>query len=162
MTENQDKHDTVLPAEPAFPKTVLVAGIIWIVLGGWVFLIAGCMMAMERHDSPMSISAWGLVSGAVSIYIGIQTVRGKARGMNANGLASIVFGLFIVIHTTSVVVALPHQRDFGLVAGLVDAVGTAFVALGFLAAGLFAFRGRHEYEIWLQAKITTRGKHEAK
>ncbi len=153
MSDDLDEDELVTPAGPAFPKTVLIAGIIWIVFGSWVFLIAGFLFSIERPGSPTPLSLLGFAFGGASVYVGIQTVRGMARGMWGNALGSIVFALFMFIHAFSVVAALgPQQGPDHLIAGVLDAAGTSFAALGFLAAGILALWGHHDYRSWLQAQ----------
>jgi hypothetical protein len=151
MSYDHGEEQSASAVGPAFPKTVLIAGIIWIVLGAWGVVIGGLMFAIVGSLSPVPF--WGLIFGGASAYVGIHTVRGTARGMRGNALGSVAFALFIFIHALSAVAALdPQQSPDRLIAGAIDAVGTAFVALGFLAAGVLALWGRHEYASWLQAR----------
>jgi hypothetical protein len=152
MSYDHGEEQSASAVSPAFPKTVLIAGIIWIVLGAWGLGIGGLMFAaVGPFSSPVPF--WGVILGGATVYIGIHTVRGTARGMWGNALGSVVFALFIFIHALSAVAALdPQQSPDRLIAGVIDAVGTAFVALGFLAAGVLALWGRHEYRSWLVAR----------
>jgi len=72
----------VAPTEPRFPKTVLIAGILWIIFGGWGLLLGGLMIAAGGpFQSPVSF--WSVVFGGACVYVGIHTVRGTARGCGA-------------------------------------------------------------------------------
>ena len=160
MSDDLDEDELVAPVGPAFLKTVLIAGILWIVFGAWGLVIGGLMFAVVGSLSPVPF--WGLIFGGASVYVGIHTVRGTARGMWGNALGSIVFALFIFTHAFSVVAALgPQQGPDQLIAGVLDAAGTSFAALGFLAAGVLALWGRHEYRFWLRAQKDGTGYNQA-
>jgi len=99
----------VAPTEPRFPKTVLIAGILWIIFGGWGLLLGGLMIAAGGpFQSPVSF--WSVVFGGACVYVGIHTVRGTARGMWGNAIGSILFATFALIRAFSIVArARPQQ-----------------------------------------------------
>jgi hypothetical protein len=152
MSDDLNEKELVAPTEPRFPKTVLIAGILWIIFGGWGLLLGGLMIAAGGpFQSPVSF--WSVVFGGACVYVGIHTVRGTARGMWGNAIGSIFFATFALIRAFSIVASLhPRQRPEYVIAGVLDAAATAFAGLGFLAAGILAFWGRHEYRFWLQAR----------
>src|SRR5262245_26240917 len=88
MSENLAKEELVDPVSPAFPKAVLVAGIMWIACGIIVFLIAALFFALPGPGR--YYMSWGLVLGAASIFLGFSTVRGTTRAVFEFGIASIV------------------------------------------------------------------------
>jgi hypothetical protein len=49
MSNERDEEELVEPVAPAFPKTVLIAGIVWILFGGWILLIATLVYSVERR-----------------------------------------------------------------------------------------------------------------
>jgi len=147
------KDELIVPSNPTFPKKVLAAGVIWIVFGGWVSVIAAIVHSLERPGSPTPLSLWGFAFGAASIYIGIQTMRGVARGMRGSAIASMVFSFFILIHAISVIAAIrPEKGPDEIIGRILIAGGAAFAAIGFLMAGVLALWGRNDYRSWLRAQ----------
>ena len=153
MSVDHNQDESLPPVRPAFPTTALIAGIMWIVLGSWIFLMGALVLSVERPGAQTPLSFWGFVFGAASVYIGIHTVRGTVRGMRGNAIGSIVFACLILIHVSSVVAAIQPDKSAEILFGHVVQAGGAFVvALGFLAAGILALWGRHQYQSWLQAQ----------
>jgi fucose 4-O-acetylase-like acetyltransferase len=160
MSDDLGEDELASPVGPAFPKTVSIAGIIWIVFGGWIILIAGLVYAVERPGATFPLSMWGFIFGAAFVYVGVHTVRGTARAMGGNGVGSIVLAVLILIHLFSVVVALPNQKDAILVASIIDAGMATVGAVGFLAAGVLALLGRENYRAWLRAQKNCKTTHD--
>jgi hypothetical protein len=153
LVMDQHEDELIVPPSPTFPKKVLAAGVIWIVFGGWVSVIAAIVHSLERPGSPTPLSLWGFAFGAASIYIGIQTTRGAARGMRGSAFASMVFSFLILIHGISVIAAIqPEKGPEDMIGRILIAGGAVFAAIGFLAAGVLALWGQNEYRSWLQAQ----------
>ena len=156
MMESQDEDELVEPVSSDFPKAVLIAGIIWVIFGGSIFLMAALVYSMERPGAPMALSMWGFIFGAASVYIGIHTVRGTANGMWGNAIASLVFALlsFIIAvnHLVVGVRAIASKDANTLVGGIVLAGATSFVGVGFMAAGILALMGHRNYAAWRKAQ----------
>jgi len=152
MSENPPEDEFDSPAPLLFPKSVLIAGIMWIIFGGSIFLFAGLGYSMERPGSPMPLSMWGFIFGAASVYFGIHTVRGTAKGMSGNGIGSIAFAVLTfgiaVNHFFIAVSAFASKDADKLVGGILLAGATTFVGAGFLAAGILALVGHQNYKTW--------------
>jgi len=156
MTGNNDEDELVVPVGTDFPKTVLIAGIIWIIFGACIFLLAILVYFMERPGLPMALSMWGFIFGAASVYIGIHTVRGRAKGMWGNGIGSIVFAFMTFSiaadHLFVAFNAFGSKEVDKLVGGIILAGATSFVGAGFLAAGILALMGHRNYGVWRKAQ----------
>src|SRR5207249_7474022 len=149
MSDDLDENRSVGPAASAFPKTILVAGIMWIALGSLIFLLGGLGFAAGNAGPTVF---WGLIFGIASIYVGVNSVRGLARNMLGNGIGSIVFAMLtlsLTVQTLVRVMDLRAPEDRGsLVVSMLFAGLTTLVAIGFLAAGILAFVGRGNYRTW--------------
>ena len=133
---------------------MLTAGIIWVGVGGLVFLstlvelalLFGAAQPAAANDPRGAGFATGLLCGmvirgaicAAFVYVGVQTVRGAAKDTLGNAIGSILFGLFQV---GGGLVVLAAKNVVGAVMGL----GAGVVLF---AAGIFALVGRSEYKEW--------------
>jgi hypothetical protein len=139
-----------------FPRTVLAAGIIWIVFGALTALIlSACLILIiwayisvlareigRRELSPGAPEAIGrmviiglvLFAGSfiasVFVLVGVQTIRGRPSDTLRNGVASIIFGVLFA--------GLPPTGTALLVAGILDLVD------------------RSTYKVWRKTRRTPR------
>ena len=150
MSDSLDENELVAPASPPFPKTVLIAGIIWIVCGAMLFLIAALCFAVPEPGR--YYMCWGLVLGAGSIYLGAQTVRGTTCAVLEFGVASILFCILSlplsILGPLSVAGGFDvDQRANSLLAMLVWGANV-FISFALLAAGVLALLGNCKYRTW--------------
>jgi hypothetical protein len=131
---------------PKKPGVVVAASILWIIYGSLALL--GNLIALGgsggRTGAPTII---GLSIGAGFLVAGITTLTGKARGLLANGIVSIVLG-----GLTSVAFLLLGAllRGFRVSAPL---LGIGFVVGSILiVAGILACMGNRRYKEWRAAK----------
>jgi hypothetical protein len=110
----------------------MAAGIIWIIVGSMQSLLAIGMagLAVIAGRAQSQLLAMGLVLAVVIalvsvafLYVGVQTVRARARDTLGNGIGSIILGL------------------------LAAASGGATLAgLGLISAGILALVARNDYK----------------
>jgi hypothetical protein len=90
------------PPQPSFtprhklPGTAIAASIIWIIYGS-LALIGNLITLAASGGRTGTPSIVGLGIAAGFLVGGIQTLMGKAKGMMANGIASIVLGALVAI-----------------------------------------------------------------
>jgi hypothetical protein len=77
------------------PGTALAAAIIWIIYGSLQLLGVLASFGMGARPAPGTIIGLGL--GIAFLMAGIQTSTGKAKGLLANGIVSIVLGAIIAL-----------------------------------------------------------------
>lgn len=114
-----------------------LAGWIWALFGAWCVLI----LSVELFLPIETDWAWLLMSLGVSLaflYLGRQTISGKAHDTLGNGIGSIVFGLFGLPLVGKAI--LNHQS---LTAW---DVGALFSSSVLLIAGVLALLGRAHYK----------------
>jgi hypothetical protein len=135
----------------SFPRNVRAAGILWIVFGGLIvpLMVVGLMTTLIRTRLQVALaSCCGvpvLSIGAAFVWVGIQTVRGKASSMKGNDTGSIIFGVLNLLLGLALSVDYPVQGTLSLIAGS-----------GLVAAGLLAMAGRYHYRVWFLANRRTK------
>ena len=132
---------------------VTFASIMWIAFGcfsllGAAFIIAGSLMVGATDGPARFILALllGLVPSGLAaafIFVGVQTLRRKARDTIGNGIGSIALGLLY-----SAPMLIRSDSDLGAAA----AQGLAFLAALLVAAGILALVGRNRYKGWREAQ----------
>jgi hypothetical protein len=156
MQDVGDRPEPDFETAPAYPTTVTIAGIVWIIFGGLTLLNSLVLVLLiadggQAGAAAAGIESVGLVPGIIVaplfIFVGVQIVggvRGTARDTLRNGIVSIIFGLL--------------NFGFGLLncsgalqagSGQVIQAGIGFLAgVGFFTAGVLALVGRSNYKTW--------------
>jgi len=151
-----------LPVDgPEYPRTVHIAGVIWIVFGSLILLnaainplltfgmAAGGGAQTAGGGCPVVI---GVLVGAVFIHVGVQSTRGTAKDTLGNGIGSIIFGLLNGGFGALLLVgAVAAGGTAGLIVGILGGVNL-LGGIGLLAAGVLALVGRDEYKAWRRAQ----------
>ena len=125
------------------PGTVTAASIMWIIYR--VLALLGNLSTMAlSHGRTGGASVVGLGIGVAFLVTGIQALGGKAKGLLATGITSIVLGSLIAI----AFIALGGiAHNLHAIAGLLIVLG--LVVGGFLAtAGILACVGNAKYKAW--------------
>jgi hypothetical protein len=134
--------------QPAFPRTVTIAGITWLVYGGCLILLVGWVsFAAYPQAGLFAFFGWGLL-GMSFIPIGVRSLRGTSRDTLDDGIGSIIFGL---CHVPVGWWILTNDRDAWL------AVSLFLLGAGLVVAGVLALAGRRTYEAWLQTQDVKQG-----
>jgi hypothetical protein len=157
------------------PGGVRAAGIIWISIGALglataVLSLVG-NLAMQGGGGPggpvpilCSFVCFAAIP-AVFLMVGVQTVKGTAKGTLGNGIGSIIFGLLALSVPVSVGWIIGRAAAGGGLPGgggldtLMLIVFGVYVVLGlalFVAGGL-AIAGRDAYTEWRVARGLARG-----
>jgi hypothetical protein len=158
MQEAGDRPDPGFETAPVYPTTVTIAGIVWILFGGVIFLnllVLLLLMYADAAGGQVGAAVAGGVCGgliiglfgAAFIFVGVQSVRGTARDTLGNGIGSIIFGLL-------------NFGSGGLQAsgGHMIQAGIGFLAgVGLLTAGILALVGRGDYKTWRKAQKARSG-----
>jgi hypothetical protein len=132
-----------------YPVTVLVAGVIWVILGSLLLLglAAAVVVAVLAGGGlgrpatwPLAACGLGMVGllGMIFLNFGVQCVRGTSSGVGSNGAASIVFGLLVLVPAAAI-----DWRELPF-AGAAQSL----IALALTAGGVLALVGRHQYQRW--------------
>jgi hypothetical protein len=145
--------------EPAFPKLVRVAGVIWIVFGCLLLVNGGISLLLSYAADPgkdllpgqrMELAAYVLaVFGLAFLLVGWQSTQGTAKDTLGNGIGSIGIGLVNGAGGALIVLgALSRGVQLQALVG-----GFCFLAgLGLLVAGALALMGRDQYKAWRLAQ----------
>lgn len=158
---DDDRYTDRDPAEVPFPGTVLIAGIIWMLIGGFTFaggLLNMALVGAGNNPGGAPGGCCGLVFGIAFLSAGWNSVRGTASDTRGNAVGSIAFGvLYAGLAVIAVVVGVgaagPAARAPGDdVVMLVTGVVVAGFATLFLAAGILALYGRRQYLDWREVE----------
>jgi hypothetical protein len=153
-----DRPEPSFAPGPAFPRTVIIAGIVSIIFGSiivvsvlvklWRLAESVAWAARRRHFDILDLALGeaviqfiiGLV-GAAFIVRGNQCARGTARDTLANGIASIIFGLLMFGAG-----ALMAGSDYFRGSSPVIRAGVLFLtASAVLATGVLFLAGHRNY-----------------
>jgi hypothetical protein len=162
MHDEDERPEWDFATAPAYPTTVAIAGIAWIIFGGINLLLMLLLFMFSAAAGGQAGAAGGQAGAAVAggacaglvlglfgaafIFVGIQSVQGTARDTLGNGIGSIVFG-FINFGSAAAQAA----------GGQVIPAGIGFLAgVGLLAAGILALVGRSDYKTWRKAQKAKR------
>jgi hypothetical protein len=116
------------------PGVVIAASIMWIIYGSLGLI--GNLLGLAAGGRPGASTAVGFGIAAAFLISGIQALSGKARGLLASGICSIVLGALI--------------RGFRPPAWL---LGFGFLIGAILiTAGILACIGNRSYKAWRAAK----------
>ena len=140
-----------------FPPGVKAAGMIWIGFGVIGLLGAATLFVF------MLVWAGGAGAGGVPVFCapvcltlfaivflmaGIETVKGKAKGILGNAVGSIFFG---VLYLGQAALAVSRGAGAGMVEVVVGAALFGVLGLALVGAGVFALFGKSDYEKWRRA-----------
>jgi hypothetical protein len=167
--------------EPRFPRSVLVAGVIWIALGVLgVANAAGLLLASQGsfessligiNGDKVLAALWGsilLLFGVLFLLAGFRIVRGAERGTLANGATSVAIGALFLINVFNVgcsivgLAFLPRSFSIGPYGNpiyqrdVILAVPQLILGLLLLTAGRLALTGGSQYTQWREEQIDRR------
>jgi hypothetical protein len=142
-----------------YPRSVLAAGVFWIVLGSLIVLNAAANVALSLavgvvNQGNQAAGACPAVCsslfGIAFLFVGVQSVKGTARDTLGNGIGSIGIGV-LNLGFGGIMIALalsgPAQPQAALVAWIAGGV-SIFAGLGLVGAGVLALVGRTGYRVW--------------
>jgi hypothetical protein len=159
-SEHQNHADAAGFAGP-FPRNAFTAGVIWIVVGSALILVALAFVLGIKH-SPSSVE-YGLsfvsaFAGMTLTMTGVQTVAGTARSTVGSGTGSIVLGVLLGLLAVAkdCDVIANFERILGSQQRIIFEFGGAFlmtaIAAGLLIAGILGTRGGTNYDRWRRAR----------
>ena len=156
MRDEVEKTDNPSQRKPERPIAATFASIIWIAFGCFSLLGAGLLMVgslmVSAIDGPARLILVLLIVlipcgfATAFIFVGVQTIRRKARDTIGNGIGSIALGLLYFA-------PMLKRSDSDL--GVGAAQGLAFLAAPLVVAGILALAGRSRYKAWRNAQIPT-------
>jgi hypothetical protein len=124
-----------------------VAGVIWLVFGSILILrslgnVNGAVQALSTTDGVFEgIARLAIILfAAVFVHVGVQSIRGTARGTIQNGVGSIIFAAWIGNSSFFLADTRDSEATVRLVAGA-----------GLLVAGILAFVAHGDYKKWRKA-----------
>lgn len=138
-----------VPAKTDRPALVTASAVTWIVLGSTTTLMAIAIVIVAVQDlfHPPSTGpsrapniGGGIIWGAIGIallYVGVTTLRGKAKDILGNSIGSLGFGAYPLV-----VGSLGMQNN--MIGGLILAVP----GLCLISAGILGLLSRPAYKIW--------------
>ena len=129
------------------PGTITAASIMWIIYGSLALI--GNLMTLGASGGRVGGPGYiGLGLSIAFLVTGIQALMGKARGLLATGIVSIVLGAIVLIAFLALGSLL---RGIHAPAALLALIG--FLFGGFLiTAGILACLGNTKYKAWRASK----------
>jgi hypothetical protein len=163
MAESSLRQGDVRTTCCAMPRVVRTAGMIWIIFGSIQILsallnfgISGDLIlnALSTSDGQLVLATIGigLFFGAVFLQVGIQSMKGTAKGSLGNGIGSLFFGVLnsawgiYLISLTLQVNLYESARYVSLALSSIPLLS----GVGLLVAGFLALNGAGEYKAWKQ------------
>jgi hypothetical protein len=145
-------HQRELGSKPKYPTVVTIAGIIWIVnaclIGLIILVLLLLLFGFPAVFPPESVVSFffGLFIWAF-IGVGHQSVRGTARATFVNGIASILFGIFIL--GPCIAIFVRGSGIFEARAGWRITLGVGLLGgAGLITAGILWLVGLSQYRAW--------------
>src|SRR5205809_5006541 len=98
MREPIDEQDERPLDEPDYPRSVRLAGVIWICFGSLILLGAAANLLLLSGNRAggdagqaggMAGAVFAALFGAVFLHVGVQSTRGTAKDTLGNGVGSI-------------------------------------------------------------------------
>lgn len=134
---------------PKRPILTTIASIVWIIFGSFnilgIIVLLTSSVSTNSNNMGLGGSLFNLfliaipaILGIVFTYVGVQTLRGKARDVIISSIFSILIGIFYLPATIQM-------------SGRVNSA-TFFLA-GLVVAGILALIGRSRYKAWRNARI---------
>ncbi|HEX3149089.1 MAG TPA: hypothetical protein VHR66_13495 [Gemmataceae bacterium] len=156
--DDYDDDDRPSRSSAKFPPGVKAAGIIWISFGALGLINIVLQLAMAAGNavagggpggSPYTGVGCGVIIALVFLMVGIQTVKGTAKGVLGNGIGSIIFGV-LYLSCGGLLLAGSGFVPAGADSTLLLAVGgiALLMGLALLLAGVLALMGKSAYEEW--------------
>jgi hypothetical protein len=111
MNDNSDNMRKQAVGKPGFPPSVRLAGVIWVMVGGFLLIAASTMLRQKLYFSSAANStdklivpklAIGCVLMAGLISVGIATAMGKNLPIARIGALSIISGCFGVCSSLAI------------------------------------------------------------
>jgi len=136
-----------------FPSGVRAAAIIWIGFAIVELFIAGLSIALNAAADAANAVPRGqagisgffmLMMSLAFLLIGIQTIKGSAKGTLGNGIWSIAMGLIHAMGTVFLIRAAGGSTGMVLIVASVSGL----IVMAMLTGGLLAISGRHAYAEW--------------
>jgi hypothetical protein len=140
-------------SEPKYPAVVTIAGIIWIVDGCVIGLIM-LVLLLLLFGFPALFPPESLLTFLFSLFIwpfigvGDQSVRGTARSTVVNGIASILFGIFILGPCILAVRGLGWGNIEASAGWLINCGVGLLGGPGLISAGILWLVGLNQYRAW--------------
>ena len=181
LTEKPHQLNLDFKGEPRFPRSVAVAGVIWILLGGLSVLSAVVLLLLFRHSFDSSVpgidggkflaSLCGpvlLLFGVLFLLAGFRILRGAERGTLSYGVSSLAVGAWFLVNVFNAcysivsLALLPRNYSIGpygdsaFEQGVILAVPQLILGLLLLTAGRLALTDGSQYQLWRQAQIDRR------
>jgi hypothetical protein len=132
-----------------YPKVVMAAGIIWIVVGAAI-LLSLLLVLLTQFDAIINAASgkaeavavgvvtgglFGGVVGAFFLYEGVASIRGTVPSTLGIAIGSILLAIGLIV----------YRMDFS---SLTDAALHLITPAGLSVAGILALIGRGQYEEW--------------
>jgi hypothetical protein len=167
-SQDQNHADAAAFAGP-FPRNAFTAGVIWIVVGSALILVALAFVLGIKHSPSgveFGLSFVSAFAGITLTITGVQTVAGTARSTVGSGTGSIVLGVLLgLLAVAKDCDVIAHfEWILGSQQRIIFEFGGAFlmtaIAAGLLIAGVLGTRGGTIYDRWRRANrgAANRGK----
>jgi hypothetical protein len=129
------------------PGGAMAASIIWIIYGSLQLIGVVAGLGMGGRPGPSTIIGLGI--GVAFLIAGIQTSSGKAKGLLANGICSIILGALIAL----ALLALGSMaRGLGGAGGIIVLIGLVFGGM-LVTAGILACVSNKNYKEFHHTKF---------
>jgi hypothetical protein len=153
--DDYDDYDDYRPSrnDVPFPRGIKIAGIIWICFGVIGLLNAAASLAIvviAAGSNPGSTICGALIALGYLI-VGIQTVKGTAKGTVGNGITSLFFALLYGAVAVLIITLNPLLPGGPNSLLWVVATLSCALAVAMAAAGVLAIRDRDAYANWQSA-----------
>ena len=161
MTDDDYDYD---PREPAFPVSVRLAGAGWVAVGilsllsaALQIMMAGAANNVNANNAAPAAPGQSPISGCCPalfgiafIYVGIQTVTGKAKDTLGNAIGSLIFGGLIATVCVLVLVLMNANPNAaaGMRFGGIEIAIMLAMSLLYIVPGILALVGRRSYRAW--------------
>jgi hypothetical protein len=158
MHADIDQPETESRTAPEFPKLVIAAGIIWVVVGALGVLSLAVSVAMAFGNQVpdlargLSPPMGAFLIPVLFLFFGMKSVSGIARNTVVYGVGSFVLGVFemgvgLMLLAGGIAVRAEQATIAGDMGILVTLFGTAHIV-----AGILALAGRASYRDWRRAR----------
>jgi hypothetical protein len=127
------------------PGIVIAASIMWIIYGSLALI--GNLLGLAAGGRPGASTAIGFGIAAAFLISGIQALGGKARGLLASGICSIVLGALTSVAFLLLGALIRGFRPPGWLLGFGFLIGAILIT-----AGILACIGNRSYKEWRAAK----------
>jgi hypothetical protein len=143
-----------------FPKSVLIAGITWIVWGCLIAANGALHLLVHVHEGAhVAGGMWngvlGILFGAAFLFIGGFICKGMPKDTLGITVVSIAFGVLDCGYGTRLIGG-GNAVQGGLGVEIVNnllGLASLLCALGLLVAGVLALIGRQKYKDWRTANV---------